>query len=124
MIFWICTISVVCIITGVIFCKPYLGIAFVIVSIPFEGSMIFDGIPIYPLEAVLAILVFTCVVKRLIRKEVFLNNAKFALYYTPFMLCILISALKSIEFSLTVKEIVRWVELIAVYLLAINLITD
>ena len=36
-VFWISTISVVCIIASVIFYKPYLGIVFVIVSIPFEG---------------------------------------------------------------------------------------
>jgi putative inorganic carbon (hco3(-)) transporter len=124
MIFWICTISVVCIITGVTFRKPYLGIAFVIVSIPFEGGIIFDGISIHPLEAVLAILIFTCVVKRLIRKEDFLKNTKLALYYTPFVLCILLSALKSMDLSLAAKEIVRWVELIVVYLLTINLMTD
>jgi O-antigen ligase len=101
-----------------------LGIAFVIVSIPFEGSIIFDGISIYPLEAVLTILIFICVVKLVISRENYLKNTKLTLCYIPFMLCILLSALKSMEFSLTAKEIVRWVELIVVYLLTMNLITD
>ncbi len=52
-LFWVLIISVVCIITGVTFYKPYLGIAFVVASIPFEGSKIFDGISIYPLEVIL-----------------------------------------------------------------------
>ncbi|MGR3175949.1 MAG: O-antigen ligase family protein [Candidatus Scalindua sp.] len=123
-VFWICTISVVCIITGVTFYKPYLGIAFVIVSIPFEGSKIFDGISIYPLETVLAILVFICIFKLIVGAENYFRNTKLIYYYLPFMLCILLSALKSMEFSLTVKEIVRWVELIVIYFLTINLITD
>lgn len=123
-IFWICTISVVCIITGVTFYKPYLGIAFVIVSIPFEGSKIFDGISIYPLEAVLSILVFICIFKLIVGTENYFRNTKLIYYYLPFMLCILLSALKFMEFSLTAKEIVRWLELIVVYYLTINLIND
>ncbi len=123
-IFWICTISVICIITGVTFYKPYLGIAFVIFSIPFEGSKIFDGISIYPLEAVLPILVFICIFKLIVRRENYFGNKKLVFYYLPFMLCILLSALKFMEFSLTAKEIVRWLELIVVYFLTINLIND
>ncbi|KKK55936.1 hypothetical protein LCGC14_3069560, partial [marine sediment metagenome] len=123
-IFWICTISVICIITGVTFYKPYLGIAFVIFSIPFEGSKIFDGISIYPLEAVLPILGFICIFKLIVRRENYFENKKLVFYYLPFMLCILLSALKFMEFSLTAKEIVRWLELIVVYFLTINLIND
>ena len=123
-IFWICTISVVCIIAGVIFYKPYLGIAFVIISIPFEGSIIFDCISIYPLEAVLSILVFICIFKLIVGTENYFGNRKLVFYYLPFMLCILLSALKFMEFSLTAKEIVRWLELIIVYFLTINLIND
>ncbi|MFQ5714322.1 MAG: O-antigen ligase family protein [Candidatus Scalinduaceae bacterium] len=123
-IFWICTISVACIITGVTFYKPYLGIAFVIVSIPFEGNIIFDGISIYPLEAVLSILVFICIFKLIVGTENYFRNTKLIYYYLPFMLCILLSALKFMEFSLTAKEIVRWLELIVVYFLTINLVND
>ncbi len=123
-IFWICTIGGVCIITGVTLYRPYLGIAFVIVSIPFEGSKIFDGISIYPLEAVLSILVFICIFKLVAGTGNYFRNTKLIYYYLPFMLCILLSALKSMEFSLTVKEIVRWLELIVVYFLTINLIND
>jgi Zn-dependent protease with chaperone function len=36
----------------------------------------------------------------------------------------MLSAIKSIELSLTVKEIVRWLELIVIYYLTINLIND
>jgi uncharacterized membrane protein len=36
----------------------------------------------------------------------------------------MLSAIKSIELSLTVKEIVRWLELIVIYCLTINLIND
>ena len=107
-----------------IFCKPYLGIVFVIVSIPFEGSIIFDGVSVYPLEAVLSILVFICIYKLVVGTENYFRNTKLIYYYLPFMLCILLSALKSMEFSLTVKEIVRWLELIVIYFLTINLIND
>ena len=123
-IFWICTISVVCIITGVIFYKPYLGIAFVIISIPFEGSIIFDGISIYPLEAILVILVCICIYKLIVGTENYFRNTKLIYYYLPFMLCILFSSLKFMELSLTIKEIVRWLELIVIYFLTINLIND
>ncbi|MGR3302597.1 MAG: hypothetical protein ACUZ8I_08875, partial [Candidatus Scalindua sp.] len=97
-LFWGCTISVVCIVGGVVYYKPYLGIVFVIISIPFEGSKIFDGILIYPLEAVLSILIFICVVKLVIRRENYFKNTKLILCYLPFMLCILLSALKFMEF--------------------------
>ncbi|MBO1224095.1 MAG: O-antigen ligase family protein [Candidatus Scalindua sediminis] len=123
-IFWICTISVVCIITGVTFYKPYLGIAFVIVSIPFEGSKMFDGISIYPLETILVLLVGVCIYKLISGREIFFRNRKLVFYYLPFMLCILLSSLKFMELSLTIKEIVRWLELIVVYFLTINLIND
>jgi O-antigen ligase len=36
----------------------------------------------------------------------------------------MLSAIKSIELSLTVKEVVRWLELIVIYYLTINLIND
>ena len=124
MIFWIITICVVCIIAGVIFYKPYLGVVFVIVSIPFEGIIDFGCISIYPLEAILAILVCICVYKLIVSKENYFRNRKLVFYYLPFMLCILISSLKSMELSLTIKEIVRWLELIVIYYLTINLIND
>ena len=124
MILWIITICVVCIIAGVIFYKPYLGVVFVIVSIPFEGIIDFGCISIYPLEAILAILVCICVYKLIVSKENYFRNRKLVFYYLPFMLCILISSLKSMELSLTIKEIVRWLELIVIYYLTINLIND
>lgn len=123
-LFWGCTIIVVCIIAGVIFYKPYLGIVFVIVSIPFEGSIIFDYISVYPLEVILTILFFTCIFKHIVSTEHYFRNTRLVFYYIPFMLCILLSALKFMEFPLMVKEIVRWLELIVVYFLTINLITD
>ena len=107
-----------------IFYKPYLGIAFVIISIPFEGSIIFDCISIYPLEAILVIIVFICVIKLIVRRENYFGNTKLIIFYLPFILCILLSSLKFIELSLTIKEIVRWLELIIVYFLTINLIND
>ena len=124
MSFWICTISIVCVIAGVIYYKPYLGIVFVIISIPFEGNIILDSISIYPLEVILAIIVFICMVKFIVRGENYFRNTKLVLYYLPFMFCILLSAFKFMEFSLMVKEIIRWLELILVYFLTINLITD
>ena len=42
----------------------------------------------------------------------------------PFVLCILLSSIKSKEFSLTVKEAVRWLELFLIYYLTINLINN
>lgn len=120
--FWVCTIIVVCIIAGVMFYKPYLGIVFIIISIPFEGSVISNGISIYPLEVILIILVFTCIFKHIVGTENYSRNTKLVFYYLPFMLFLLLSALKFMEFSLMVKEIVRWLELILVYFLTINLI--
>ncbi len=107
-----------------IFYKPYLGIVFVIVSIPFEDRINLDGVSVYPLEVVLVLLVFICIFKLIVRRENYFGNNKLVFYYLPFMLCILLSALKSMEFSLTVKEIVRWLELIVIYYLTINLIND
>jgi O-antigen ligase len=101
-----------------------LGIIFVVISIPFEGLINLNSISAYPLEAVLSILVFICIFKLIVRGENYFGNKKLVFYYLPFMLCILLSALKSMEFSLTVKEIVRWLELIIVYFLTINLIND
>ncbi|MGR3175951.1 MAG: O-antigen ligase family protein [Candidatus Scalindua sp.] len=124
MILLICAICVVCIIAGVIFYKPYLGVVFVIVSIPFEGNIILDSASIYPLEAILAILIFICVVKLVMRRENYFKNTKLVYCCIPFILCIMLSATKSIELSLTVKEIVRWLELFLIYYLTINLIND
>ena len=120
--FWIYIISVVCVITGVIVYKPYLGIAFVVVSIPFEGLINLNSILIYPLETVMSILVFVCIFRLVARRENHFGNRKLIYYYFPFMLCILLSASKFMDFSLTAKEIVRWLELIVVYYLTINLV--
>ncbi len=145
MISWIITISLVCIITSVIFYRPYLGVVFVIVSIPFEGVVDFrfisillqrvigiryetiytlEGITIYPLEAILAVLVLVCIYKSILGRDSCFRNMKLVYCYIPFVLCIMLSAIKSIELSLTVKEIVRWLELIVIYYLTINLIND
>ncbi len=121
---WICTIILACIITGVIFYRSYLGIAFVVIFIPLEGRINLDYIPIYPLEAVLAILVFICIYKLIVGTENYFRNTKLVFYYLPFVFCILLSALKFMGFSLMVKEVVRWLELIVVYFLTVNLITD
>ena len=123
-LFWGCTIIIGCIITGVIFCRPYLGIIFVVISIPFEGLINLNCISAYPLEAVVSILVFICIFKLIVGTENYFGNRKLVFYYLPFMLCILLSALKFMEFSLTVKEIVRWLELMVIYFLTINLIND
>lgn len=123
-LFWVCTIGVVCLITGVIFYKPYLGIAFVIVSIPFEGRLNPGDISIYPLEAILIIFILICIFKSIVGTDNYFGNRKLVFYYLPFLLCILLSSLKFMELSLTIKEMVRWSELIVVYLLTINLITD
>ena len=122
--FWIYIISVVCVITGVIVYKPYLGIAFVVVSIPFEGLINLNSILIYPLETVMSILVFVCIFRLVARRENHFGNRKLIYYYFPFMLCILLSASKFMDFSLTAKEVVRWLELIVVYYLTINLVND
>ncbi|MFQ5788549.1 MAG: O-antigen ligase family protein, partial [Thermodesulfobacteriota bacterium] len=107
-----------------IFYKPYLGIVFVIISIPFEGSINPSEISIYPLEVILVILISVCIYKLIMGTANYFRNTKLVFYYLPFMLCILLSSLKFMELSLTIKEIVRWLELIAVYFLTINLITD
>jgi O-antigen ligase len=120
----IISIVVVCIITSVIFYKPYLGIAFVIISIPFEGSMILDCVSVYPIEVVLAILVLVCISKLVVGRENYFRNTKLVYCCIPFVLCIMLSALKTIELSLTVKEIVRWLELFLIYYLTINLVKD
>jgi putative inorganic carbon (hco3(-)) transporter len=124
MISWIITIGVVCMITSVIFYKPYLGIAFVILSIPFEGIIEFGCISIYPLEAILAILCLICIYKLIVGMDNCFRNTKLVYCCIPFVLCIMLSAMKSIEFSLTVKEIVRWLELFVIYYITINLIND
>lgn len=124
MIFWIITIGVVCIITSVILYKPYLGIAFIIISIPFEGSIILDSVSIYPLEVILAIFVLICIYKSIVERYNYFGNMKLVYCCIPFVLCIMLSAMKSIELSLTVKEIVRWLELFLIYYLTINLIND
>lgn len=123
-VFWICTIGVVCLITGVTYCKPYLGIVFIIVSIPFEGSIIFDGISIYPLEVIMAILIFVCLYKFVMCRENYFRNTKLAYCYLPFVLCVFLSSLRFMDLSLMIKESVRWLELFLIYYLTINLITD
>ncbi|MFQ5686983.1 MAG: O-antigen ligase family protein [Candidatus Scalindua sp.] len=123
-IFWICAICVVLIIAGVIFYKPYLGVVFVIVSIPFEGVIDFGCISIYPLETILAILGLICIYKSIVERYNCFGNMKLVYCCIPFVLCIMLSVTKSIELSLTVKEIVRWLELFVIYYLTINLIND
>ena len=149
---WIITISLVCTVTGVIFYRPYLSVVFVIISIPFEGaidvrfvSVFFERIKglsviipptylesvvssryitIYPLETILAVSVLVCIYKSILGRDNCFRNMKLVYCYIPFVLCIMLSAIKSIELSLTVKEIVRWLELIVIYYLTINLIND
>jgi len=123
-IFWICTIIVVCIITAVIFYRPYFGIVFVIVSIPFEGTTGFGYFSIYPLETILAINIGVCIYTYVVRSQRNFGNTKLVFCYLPFILCVLLSSLKSLELSLAVKEIVRWLELLVIYYLTINLIND
>jgi O-antigen ligase len=124
MILWFCAICIVCIIAGVIYCKPYLGIVFVIISIPFEGCMITDSISIYPIEVVLAIVVFVLIPRSILDKYNYFGNTRLLYCCIPFVLYIVLSSIKSIELSLTVKEIVRWIELFLVYYLTINLTND
>ena len=107
MILWFCAICIVCIIAGVIYCKPYLGIVFVIISIPFEGCMITDSISIYPIEVVLAIVVFVLIPRSILDKYNYFGNTRLLYCCIPFVLYIVLSSIKSIELSLTVKEIVR-----------------
>ncbi len=137
MISWIITISLVCIITTVIFYRPYLSVVFVIISIPFEGVVDFRDISrclesvigfryitIYPLEIILAVSVLVCIYKSILGRDNCFRNMKLVYCYIPFVLCIMLSAMKSIELSLTVKEIVRWLELFLIYYLTINFIND
>ena len=123
-IFWIYAICVVCIIAGVIFYKPYLGVFFVIISIPFESRIDFGCISIYPLESILSIFVLIFIYKNIVERHNCFGNIKLVYCCIPFVLCIMLSAVKSIELSLTVKEIVRWLELFMIYYLTINLIND
>ena len=123
-ILWICAICVVCIIAGMIFYKPYLGVVFVIVSIPFEGKIDFGCISIYPLEVILAILALICIYKSIVGRNNYFGNMKLVYSCIPFVLCIMLSAMKSIELSLAVKEIIRWLALFLIYYLTINLIND
>jgi putative inorganic carbon (hco3(-)) transporter len=108
----------------VIFYKPYLGIAFVIVSIPFEGRIISDCTSIFPIEIILAILVLVCVYKNIVGRCNCFGNTKLVFFYLPFVFCLVFSSLKTMELSLTIKEIVRWLELIVIYFLTINLINE
>ena len=119
-----CTICVVCILTGIIFYKPYLGIAFVIIAIPFEGSMHFDSISTYPIEVIIAIIVLICVIKLIMRKENCFRNTKLVFFCLPFIFWLFLSSVKSIELSLAIKEIVRWLELFILFNLPINLVND
>jgi O-antigen ligase len=123
-IFWTCASCVVCIIASVIFYKPYLGVVFVIVSIPFEGITDFGYISIYPLESILGVFVLICIYKSIVGRHNYFANTKLVYCCIPFVLCIMLSATKSIEISLAVKEIVRWLELFLIYFLTINLINQ
>ena len=124
MISWIITIGLVCIITCVIFCRPYLGIVLIVISIPFEGSIFLEGVSIYPLEVILGISVLIYIYKSIVGRNNYPGNMKLVYCCIPFVLCIMLSAVKSIELPLTVKEIVRWLELFLIYYLTINLIND
>ena len=123
-VFWVCTISVVCIIAGVISYKPYLGIVFVIVSIPFEGVIDLGCFSVYPLESILVISVLVCIFKSIFGRYNYFGNIRLLYCCLPFVMCIMLSAVKSVELSLAVKEIVRWLELFLIYYLTINLIND
>ena len=123
-IFWICAVCLVCIIASVIFYRPYLSVVFVLVSIPFEGKADFGYILIYPLEAILTISVLICIYKSIVGRYNYFGNTKLVYCCIPFVLCIMMSTVKSIELLLTVKEIVRWLELFLIYFLTINLINE
>ncbi len=123
-IYGFCAICVVCIIAGIIFYRPYLSVVFVILSIPFEGATDFGFISVYPIEAILAISVLICIFKSVIGKYNYFGNTKLAYCCIPFVLCIMFSAVKSTGLALTVKEIVRWLELFLIYYLTINLINE
>ncbi len=123
-LFWTCTIIILCLITVTIYLKPYLGIMFVVVSIPFEGKVSIDSFHFYPLELIMVILISVYIFKIIVRKNNNYRNMKLVFYYLPFIICILLSSLKFMELSSTIKENVRWLELIVIYFLTINLITD
>ena len=97
---------------------------FVVVSIPFEGKVGIDSFHFYPLELIMIILISVYIFRIIVRKSNDYRNMKLVFYYLPFIMCILLSSLKFMEFSSTIKEIVRWLELIVIYYLTINLITD
>jgi len=124
MILWICIICVAGIIASVTFCRPYLSIAFIIVSIPFEGVIDLGYISIYPLEAILAISVLVYLYKSIVARSNYPVNMKLVYGCIPFFVCIMLSTMKSIAFSSTAKEVVRWLELFLIYYLTINLIND
>ncbi len=123
-LFWICIFTILCVITVTIYFMPYLGIVFVIVSIPFEGEVCVNGFHFYPLEVIMGILISVYIFKIIVKKSNDYKNMKLVFYYLPFMICILLSSLKFIELSSTIKENVRWLELIVIYFLTINLVTD
>lgn len=114
--------SLACIIIGLIYYKPYLGIVFVIFSIPLEGKINLGHFSIYPLEAILVTIIVICIYKLIVRKINYFRNTKLIYCYLPFLFFILLSALKSMGLSLTIKEIVRWFDLFIIYFLTINLI--
>lgn len=124
MILWICAICVVCIITGVIYCKPYLGIVFVIISIPFEGCVVADRISIYPIEVVLAIVIFVLIPRSILDRYNYFGNTRLLYCCVPFVLYIMLSSIKSVDLSSTAKETVRWIEFFLVYYLTINIVND
>ena len=68
-LFWRFTLIIVCVITGVIFCKPHLGIAMVVITIPFEGLVNLNGIPNYPVEVILGVLILICIFERIMGAE-------------------------------------------------------
>ena len=68
-LFWHFTLIIVCIIAGMIFCKPHLGIAMVVITIPFEGLVNLNGIPNYPVEVILGVLILICIFERIMGAE-------------------------------------------------------
>ena len=86
--------------------------------------MHFDSISTYPIEVIIAIIVLICVIKLIMRKENCFRNTKLVFFCLPFIFWPFLSSVKSIELSLAIKEIVRWLELFIVYYLTINLVND
>ena len=86
--------------------------------------MISDCMSIYPLEIILAILVLVCVCKKIVGRCSYFGNTKLVFLCLPFVFCLVFSSFKSMELSLTVKEIVRWLELMVIYFLTINLVNE